>query len=276
MLIARSLAALAASLIAATAHAQTVTFTNVVNSSGSLDTFFNPAINESGTLAFFARTDSGVAGIYTSNGAETTLVADGNTPNGSGGTFGNISGRPVINDAGTVAFTTFRFGGTSGVYKWDAGVISVVADNTNTNAGELILPSVGGINASGTVALTSELRSGGVGVFTGTGNGAVTTIADTNTIEGGTYNDLENAVLNDSGTVVFMGSRSGSGGGNSQRIFAASGGTVTSLIDSRTGNNGVFLGFNSFFRPSVNASGKVAFHANLKNGGAGIFVSGGK
>ena len=70
--------------------------------------------------------------------------------------------------------------------------------------------------------------------------------------------------ISSSGTVVFYaGTPTGFG------VFTGSGGPVTTIADT----SGPFSGFVGF--PTINADGRVAFHATLDSGGTGIFTGNG-
>jgi hypothetical protein len=79
-------------LAAGEAQAASFTFTKIADTSGSFNSFLGkgiggyepisaaPAINNQGTVAFFAVLDAGGEGIFTGNGITTTTIIDTNTP----------------------------------------------------------------------------------------------------------------------------------------------------------------------------------------------------
>jgi len=121
--------------------------------------------------------------------------------------------------------------------------------------------TVAPVNASGTVAFSALLDTGGSGgIFTGSG-GPTTTIADPS---GPFAFFSEDVSINASGTVAFRAFPDAGG----QGIFTGSGGPTTTIASS----SGPFVDFD---RISINASGTVAFFALRDAGGEGIFTGSG-
>jgi hypothetical protein len=153
------------------------------------------------------------------------------------------------------------------------------------------------INDSGTVAFKADLRTGGGGIFAGTGD-AIITIANTQAFGaefGATW-------INETGMVVFRdvlvtganGVFAGSGGpittiglgsflsfpsinnqgvvaltrGDGNAVFVGSGGPLTPIAVS----GGTFRGFSD---PAINSAGTVVFPAGLTDGTNAIFVGNG-
>lgn len=116
------------------------------------------------------------------------------------------------------------------------------------------------INNNGVVAFWASLRSGGEGVFRGSG-GSITTIADTTS----TFTSFGgNTSINDSGTVAFYAALNSGASG----IFRGSGGAFTTIADNTS-----FFPLGS--APSINSSGTVAFFANRPTFVAGIYAGNG-
>lgn len=283
----RVLCAVCAVAVGSGAHAQVVyTFTNVADTSSGSQ-FANlghftlgdqgaPALNNVGTVAFWAVTNAGATGLFTKNGSTVTTIADTTTII-SGGTItsfdnGAAIGRPSINDAGRVAFQATLTGGTatSGIFAGSGGTPTTIADTTtifpsttNPFANFAIRPS---INAGGVVAFSGG-SGPAAGAFTGTG-GPLTTIASTGA-NGFFFNASSGATsINGSGTVAVHGNTGDPG--DFQRIWRGTGGPLT-VIASPVGPPLA----NSFRLPSMNASGAVAFRSDLDAGGRGIVMGNG-
>ncbi|MSU46993.1 MAG: hypothetical protein EXS42_07720 [Lacunisphaera sp.] len=115
------------------------------------------------------------------------------------------------------------------------------------------------MNDADVVAFRADLKSGGSGIFTGSG-GAVTTIADTHDLLSG-FEGLP--VISRQGRVVFRADRGDGGKG----VYVGSGGSFVPIAE--TGDR--FRNFASF--PSINDQETVAFGATLNAGGAGVFTA---
>ncbi|MCF2148175.1 PEP-CTERM sorting domain-containing protein [Desmonostoc muscorum LEGE 12446] len=206
-----------------------------------------PSINNSDTVAFYARTSSsGGDEILTSSGGTLTLIADTTT-------FSNL-GFPTINDENTVAFRGERFPEFDGILTSSGGALTTIIDNT----GSFISSGVPAINNSGTVAFTAGPdKVGGEGIFT-VSDGTLNTIVDSS----GPFQRFRNPGINDTGTVILSASLDAGGEG----IFTVSDGILTPIVTSR----GLFESF--LDQPAINNEGAVAFVATLDAGGFGIFT----
>jgi hypothetical protein len=151
------------------------------------------------------------------------------------------------------------------------------------------------INDSGTVAFKADLRTGGGGIFAGTGH-AIITIANTQAFPA----DVGGTWINEAGMVVFRGRLVDGADG----VFAGSGGPITTIalgsffsfpsINNQgavaLGNgNAIFVGrggpltpiaviggpLRGFGDPAVNSAGTIAFAAGLDGGTNAIFVGNG-
>ena len=86
------------------AEAGSFTFTKIDDTRGQFRRFDfpgAPSVNKAGTVAFLAELDTGVGGIFASDGQSATTIADGS------GIFLGIGGfgqYPAINASGTIAF----------------------------------------------------------------------------------------------------------------------------------------------------------------------------
>ncbi len=240
------------SLIISKAKAASFTFKKIVDPSsspfgGPMSDLFSPAINDSGTVAFQAANGRG-EGIFTSSGGSFTTIAD--TVNSS---FGMIFS-PSINNSGTVAFQAGLKGGTLngvgpgvGIYTGSGGSLTTISFDTNAGG---ILVSRPSINDSGTVAFVDN-KSG----VTYTGNGGPRTFI-ANTAGGSPF-------INNQGTVSFV--------LPGASLVTRNREVTTTIADTRNS-------FSSLFGNGspVNNNGIVAFEADLKSGGEGIFTGNGK
>lgn len=164
-----------------------------------------------------------------------------------------------LNNAGTVAFSTFLDDGGTGVFIGNGGPIQSIALSSGPIFGALIGAS---INSAGTVAFRGLLDSGGEGVFT-SGGGQFTAIA-LNTEP--TFSSFLSPVINDAGKVAFtLSFTDGSYG------IVARSGSATTAIALESGP--IFSGVGANI--SINSAGSVAFFGRLKNGQFGLFSGSG-
>lgn len=225
-------------------------FTNLYDSSGPFENFGGfsslggPSLNNSGTVAFGARLDTGEEGIFTgSGGSTTTTIADTRGP------FNSLLA-PSLNNRGTVAFRADLDTGGAGIFVGSGGPTTTIANSASFDDREPFLGLFDGpsLNDNGTVAFYFENleAANSVGVFTGAG-GPLSTIADTSTepfLRGGAPS------INNSGMVAFPGFFHQPG------IFIGNGGPVTNITTDSP--------LPSFFEsPSLNDSGTVAFVAGI-------------
>ena len=124
-------------------------------------TFGAPAINENGTLAFFAgvRGTPEWEGIFTGDGGPTTTIADSRSG------FFRLDVEPSINNAGVVAFAAILTSGVSGIFVGDGGPVATIADSTGPFNDVWLSSPI--INNHGSVVFFAELDGGRVGIFTG-------------------------------------------------------------------------------------------------------------
>lgn len=217
--------------------------TTIVDTNSPLfSNFFEPAINNSDTVAFGASRDEGGLGVFTSNSGSITTISDKGLR------------APSINDSGTVAFEASLDMGGRSILRGNGELTTTIADSS----GFLNNLQVPAINNNGTVAFNADFDTGGNGIFIGSGD-SITDIADTN----GSFSIVRAVSINDSGTVAFGADLDDGGEG----IFTGSdpvkdkvittgdllfGSTVTSLF--------------AFSNNFLNNSGQIVFHAQLANG----------
>lgn len=274
-----------------TGEAQAYTFTKIADSSGILQGFGRPAINNNGTVAFWTDVDMRVLPpgiprdhsdyntqqfIMTGNGGLLTTIYDGYEPlPGISYGINNISQELDINDEGTVAFkvyaNSFRIPSSdSGIFAGNGGMITTIYPFwryfSNENFSGLIPSNVGtpAINNQGTVVFSSR------NLFHN--ENFVNTIISTNpkldyiTIPSGNFNPT----ISDNGTITFNRSfRDGINGSTiNLSLITSSNGEFTTIAD----NSGIF---NNFGKPAINNQGTVAFSALLDTGVSGIFTNNG-
>lgn len=207
---------------------------NVVDSSGEFSNFGLTSINDKGNVSFYATLDSGATGIFTSSGGgEVKTIAQS-----SGDLFSNFNA------------------GLSG-------------EATGRGDGPFSGFSLTSINNEGTVAFTAGLDQGGTGIFIGSGEDDITTIADTSSdsFEDFNFQTFASASINDSETVAFLAAfDADSDGTASTGIFTSQDGELTNIADT----SGIFSAFGS--EAAINNQGVVAFLAELDNGVTGIFT----
>lgn len=122
----------------------------------------NPAINDAGTVAYWARlgtAGSFTFGIFAGDGGPLTAIA---TSGSEFAFFGNV---PAINDDGTVAFQA-TFGSARGLFTGDGGPTTKIADSAGPLNIALADQTVA-INNLGDVAFLVGLDTGGEAIFTG-------------------------------------------------------------------------------------------------------------
>lgn len=210
-------------------------------------------LNESGTIAFFKRSNNGqgIEGIYTSqNGSLTPLLTTLDFFS-----FVGVLPFPTINDSGTVAFESGR-----SIYTTNGGgTYTSVIDPSPF----IVFDQFVSINNSGTVVFGGDFNTGGGGVFTAR-NGSLTTIATTNN----TFLDFYSLAINDRGTVVFSAEIGGGAG-----IFTGSDPIADKVIAVGDEFFGSTISYLSFYREGLNNSDQIAFYAQLANGTSGIYLA---
>jgi hypothetical protein len=116
--------------------------------------FAGPAINDAGTVAFFAERANGEEnGIFTGNGAPIV------TNSGPLETFPLM---PRIDSSGIVFFAAGLDTGAVGIFRHNGGTMTTIADSSGTFDTSFGRPS---INDAGMVAFSANLDSGGDGIF---------------------------------------------------------------------------------------------------------------
>jgi hypothetical protein len=219
----------------------------------------------------------GPAGSVVAQVVVTPVAVTGGAAPG-GGTYSGVGARPVIGHNGIVAFTA-NTGSTSsgGLFTGPPSALLAFARLGSAspggagNYGPFGIPVV---SAAGQVATASQLNGpANVGIFAGyPGSVQAVALPGGPAPTGGTYTGLDTPALNTSGTMAFLASMTG--GPAAQGIFAGTAGTFqpVAVQGAVAPAGGTYT--SGFTDPVLNASGQVAFRANLTGGTAtqGIFV----
>ncbi|MFM9994270.1 MAG: hypothetical protein ACKVU4_00555 [Phycisphaerales bacterium] len=222
-----------------------------------------------GLVAFHA--GNGVHGgiMLNSGGAITPVGTTGITvPNGTGGSFQTTSSPSLQN--GRVAFAGGESGsGQRGVYSWQSGALSIIADKTTpipggpgtfTNFFEAALDG-------GQVMFQGSGAGGYNGLFLADKSGGITRLYDTNTpIPGatGSFSGLSQSAFSD-GRVVFYGQ------GSMEGIYSDVSGQLEVIANHNTLVPGFpGLTFSGFGNSAIDG-GVVAFTGLAPGGFLGVF-----
>lgn len=253
------------------ACAATYTFTNLLDNTGNFAVFYHCAtINNAGGVAFHAERDSGVKGIYRTDGTTVTTIVDDST-----GEFSfhpvprSLESRPAIDDDGRVAFFIYHnlgsFDYRPSVRTGSGGVTTVIAESSasGTFYDAFSNPAI----RNGVVSFRGGLNlppDDPWGIFTvPASGGAYTIIAQ----DGGQFTDaFGESSINASGQVAFHGNLTNGISG----IFAGPNGATT-IAQTGTGSQFYWLDV----LPKISDSGLVVFRAQLTNDNYGNFIGSG-
>jgi hypothetical protein len=202
---------------------------------------YGATINDAGTVAFVAESADGGRGLYAGNGGPLTTIA-----------VGNIRGNPRINNKGAVVFLAVGWpsaGPGDGILVGSGGPLARISDRGEG----------GFLNDQGIAVFVMQTGSGAQGLYTGNG-GRPNLVAIA--APGGPFAGFNpSPVINNRGVIAFTAWLAD--GGNA--VYRAAGGKLTAVADTQ----GPFARFDYV---SMNAGGAVAFDAELKGGGKGIFT----
>jgi autotransporter-associated beta strand protein len=179
----------------------------------------NPALNDSGTVAFQGANGT-AQGIYTGNGgALTTIASTARSAPGLTGNFTSFAASSVsLNNQGSVAFVGSASGGQQGVFKSTAGVLSPIVTTAQAvpgnSSGTFRFFDSPAINNSGTVAVLATLTGSPSpkGIYLGDGQELITAAATGQAVAGSTITALSFAGgadkggtsgFNDNGQVAY-------------------------------------------------------------------------
>jgi hypothetical protein len=173
---------------------------------------------------------------------------------------------PAINEAGAVAFEATGVQFTSGsVWKWQYAILTPIA----TSGAKSALGAFGDnvvINSAGRVGFNAKVLSSNDTIIATGDGGMLNKIASASEqgLVGGPFLGISS--MNESGTVVFLGTRKGF---RSQAFFAGRGGPLRAIVDTATDPR-----FGGLGNPAINASGTIVFRGSLADTTEGIFLSG--
>lgn len=205
------------------------------------------SINNSGHVAFFARTDFDLPALYVGNGESLIRVAnDLNVTS---------TATPSISDTGMVAFDEIGF-----AYTALSGVLTPV--NANENAPVKTYPVESAfLNDAGTLAYHEPGSAGGIKTLS-ISSGVVATIADAS--DGFISFGLGKPTINNLGTTAF---RAFNSIDNLWGVFTSDGGSPVTIIGDGTVR--IDTGHSP---PTINDSGVVASKGLFGSGQNGIFT----
>jgi hypothetical protein len=160
------------------------------DSSGAFDAFGSQvSLNDSNTVAFTARLDSGMIGVFTGNGQTGSLKTIDTTT-----TAGYFS-PPRINATGVVAYGKATPSSSIGIYVSNAGAITSIAQPT----GPFAAVYGSSLESHGFVAFTADLMAGGHGIYVRRASSPTITIANTT----GIFSQFDGISINSVGEVAF-------------------------------------------------------------------------
>ena len=242
----------------------------------------SPSLNDAGELAFVASvTAPGRSGVYVYSGGTIHAVAltDDPAPGGGTFTFVNLPAAPSINGLGEIAFAAFiDTAGTRriGIYLYSGGALTNIIQEPSApfafgssfvasvqiNDGRHVLFRVSGVGApplsSRIFVLTPEPRM-------------LRQIAPqfSRTPDGGTFlNVAQEPSINSVGQVAFWAEFMAPNGQPTSGLFVQSGNTLQEIArrDSRIPDGAGNETIRTFSRPSLNATGEVAFQVTYGDG----------
>jgi hypothetical protein len=227
-------------------------------SDGFSSIFGNPSINDLGAVAF----DGNPTGpddelIARGSGGPLTEIARADS---SAGRFDSFTADVSLNNFGRVAFTgELNLDGDEGLFEGSGGPVATrYLATTSQFAGSIAPPSLNDLERA---AFTEETDDGVRGVFRQDPAGNTTTIAD-DTGELQSFNDRVS--LNNLGRVAFIAADDEF---TREAVFTGRGGALTEVANT-LGDYSAF----GFRGPSLNDLGRVAFEADLDDGGSGVFT----
>jgi len=213
-----------------------------------LSSVLESAFNDHGQVALSAD-----GGIILKSGSQTIPIVATGDPAPGGSFFFSVDS-PSLSPQGQVVFRgNVSFPGTSGLYEFSSGTISLlIADGTTSTGGQSITPGGASFVGNGDM-LVNDVFSGALFLFS---NGALTRLVGRgDSAPGGApFVSLVGGVMNQTHQVAFEAFLSTGGSG----IFLLSGGTISKIIAAGDiMSDGVPFGFAD--APTLNNSGEVVF-----------------
>ncbi|XAM00624.1 PEP-CTERM sorting domain-containing protein [Phycisphaeraceae bacterium D3-23] len=258
--------------------------------------FEGPVVNDAGQVAYFAELEIGAGGVVSGNDVgiwldNRVIAREGNQAGGTPGAVFSAFNRPVLNNAGQVAYRGTllnNVGGVSslnniGIWLDDTLIAREGSQAGGTPAGA-VFSDVGSprLNDAGQAAYLGSLRTGVGGVDSSNDTGIWrdnTLIAREGSQAGGVLTGavfghflFDDVVLSNSGQVAYRGFlQSGAGAVtdvNNAGIWRDS--TLLAREGSQasgTPDGAVFASFSEF---AINDAGQVVYEAHLRNGTGGV------
>jgi hypothetical protein len=228
--------------LGASSAAVPYSYTNIADTSMGFEVFTDngqtrPDVNNSGTVAFWARKPLSVYGIYTGSGGPLTPITTSNSST-------VLEKQPSLNDAGTVAFSARPTLSTSALLTGNGGPLTTIEDDSSPRS--LYLGAK--INNGGDIAFTAMPDTTEfVGAYLNVG-GVTSLIAEQGTSGASSaYNNFIAADLNNLGQLAILALAPTT----SQAIYTGSGGAVSLVVESDA------LSFLS--EPSINDAGSIVY-----------------
>lgn len=230
----------------------TFTLTPIADTSVRFSDFapYAAAVDDDGTVAFQATLREGGTGVFAGNGG-----AVASATGRSGTVVSRFYSHPDIDGRGALCVYGELASGHEAILLAKDGEAISVADTSGPF--ENIGPLGPTMNDRGVVAFRADTKAGRSGVFTGSRDGSIVTVADTASFAG--FQGLP--VITGKGTVVFRADLST--GGHGIYLSRGRGPEAIAVTGDRFRALGLF--------PSANDEDTVVFSATLAGGGAGIF-----
>lgn len=206
-----------------------------------------PTMNDR-SIAFRARTRTGVEGIFIGDAGGVTAVAYASER------FSAFHGLPVVTGTGTVVFRADLRTGGQGIYRWDEGRVATVAETGGRFAELGLFPAA---NVGGQIVFGATSFEGAGGIFTA-GPGDPATVIDTRA----RFESFRGALIDDRGTVVFYATPRGGRLG----LYAGPDPTVDRVLGMGDSYAGSAIAAFVLNPVSINARGQLAIRLELDDG----------
>jgi hypothetical protein len=189
----------------ATRVGSSYSYTTIASSANSeiVIPYGGPDLNTGGTAVFksvfFHPTAGQANGLYVGGGATPlTRIAD------TTGVLADFGGWPTLNDAGTVLYSASFDDGRSGIFRYENGNTTQIAEGSSTGAFSTVAFSPS-LNNLGQIAFWARLADGRDGIFLGPNPDTDAVIEAGDPLDGSTvqFLSISQNALNDAGQLVF-------------------------------------------------------------------------